>query len=173
MNSDNKKHLNEKQLILAIVDAADLPASVQIHLAECGQCLESKQRFEQDLLNLGQMAERLAPKPQRRIVIPVRETKRTFLSSLNRRSLIAAAATVAAVLIVVWGTNLVINLPGHGTKNLTAEMLEAERLMKEVNTLGDNALPPFYLEISGEKSPDYNEEFYQFLVPSIEQETIT
>ena len=53
------------------------------------------------------------------------------------------------------------------------EMLEAEKLMTEVNTLVDNALPPFYLEISGEKNPDYNEEFYQFLIPSIEQETLT
>ena len=77
--------------------------------------------------------------------MPVRETKRTFLSSFNRKSLIAAAAAVAAMLIVVWGTNLVGNLPGRGPKNLTAEMLEAERLMTEINTLVDNALPPFYL----------------------------
>jgi hypothetical protein len=173
LNSDNKNHLNEDQLIQAIVDDADLPAPVLTHLAECGQCLESKQSFEQDLLSLGQMAQRLAPKPQRRIVIPVRETKRSFLSSFNRRIIIAAAATVAAVLIVIWGANLVINLPGRGTENLTAELLEAERLMTEVNTLVDNALPPFYLEISGEKTPDYNEEFYQFLIPSIEQETLT
>ena len=173
MNSDDKNHLNQNQLIQAIVDAADLPASVQTHLDKCGQCLESKQSFEQDLLNLGQMAERLAPKPQKRIIIPVRETKRTFWNSFNRRSVVAAAATVAAVLIVVWGTNLISNLPGRGTKNLAAELLEAERLMTEVNTLVDNALPPFYLEISGEKTPDYNEEFYQFLIPSIEQETLT
>ena len=56
---------------------------------------------------------------------------------------------------------------------LTAEMLEAERLMTEINTLVDNALPPFYLEISGDEISDYNEEFYQFLIPSIEQETLT
>lgn len=173
MNSDNKHHLDEDQLVQAVVDAADLPASVQAHLSECNRCLEGKQSFKQDLLKLGQMAERLAPKPQRRIILPVQETKRTFWSSFSWKNVAVAAATVAAVLIVVWGTKILRNLSEHATQNLTAEMLEAEKLMTEVNTLVDNALPPFYLEISGEKNPDYDEEFYQFLIPSIEQENLT
>ena len=163
------QHLDEEQLIQAVVDAADLPATVRAHLAECTHCLENKESFAQELSNLGQLAEHYAPKPQRRIILPVPETKHTFWSSLNWRNVVAAAATVAAVFIIVWGTNMVRNLSEHGTQNLTAEMLEAEGLMTEVNTLVDNALPPFYLEISGEKSPDNVEEFYQFLIPSIEK----
>ncbi|MBT8368944.1 MAG: hypothetical protein KJP23_29985, partial [Deltaproteobacteria bacterium] len=60
-----------------------------------------------------------------------------------------------------------------GTENLAAEMMEAEKLMSEVNTLVDNALPSFYLEISGEKFPNYDEEFYQFLIPTIEDDMLT
>jgi hypothetical protein len=60
-----------------------------------------------------------------------------------------------------------------GTENLTAEMVDAEILMTEVNTLVDNALPPFYLEISGEKHAEYDEEFYQFLIPTIEDKTLS
>ena len=48
-------------------------------------------------------------------------------------------------------------------------MLEAEQLMTEVNTLVDNALPSFYLELSGEKGSVDVEEFYQFLIPSVEK----
>jgi hypothetical protein len=52
-------------------------------------------------------------------------------------------------------------------------MRDAERLMTEVNTLVDNPLPSFYLEISGEKNSDYDEKFYQFLIPTTEDKTLT
>jgi hypothetical protein len=92
---------------------------------------------------------------------------------LDWRNLAAAAATVTAVFLLVWGTNIVRHMSEPGTENLTAEMAEAEKLMTEVNTLVDNALPPFYLEISGEKTADYDEEFYQFLIPTIKDKTVT
>ncbi len=173
MKLDNIRHLGEEQLIQAVVDAADLPESVQAHLAECSQCLAGKNSFELEMTKLGQKAEQFAPKPQRRIILPVQKTKNPFWNFLDRHNLIAAAAAVTAVFILVWGANTVRNLSEPGTENLTAEMVAAERLMTEVNTLVDNALPPFYLEISGEKNADYNEEFYQFLIPTIEDKTLT
>ena len=173
MNSNNKHHLNEEQLIQAVVDASDLPASVQAHLTACDQCRAGQESFAQELLNLGQMAERLAPKPQRRIVLPVPKTRRTILSFLHWRNLVAAAATVAAVLIVIWGTNTVRDLSEQRAENRTAEMREAKQLMTEVNMLVDNALPSFYLEISGEKNADYDEKFYQFLIPSDREENLS
>lgn len=173
MKRDHENHLDEKQLIQAIVDQADLPASVQAHLAKCRQCRLRKENFERELANFGQMAERYAPQPQKRVRLPAHETKSTFWTLLNWRSAIGVAATVAAVLIVFWGTTIVRNLSEHGTGGLASEILEAQRLMMEVNMLVDNALPVFYLEISGENNPDYDEEFYQFLIPPIENETLT
>jgi predicted anti-sigma-YlaC factor YlaD len=173
MKPNTDKHLDEDQLIRAVVDATDLPAGVQTHLAECDHCRAGKESLEQELVNLGQMAERLAPKPQRRIVLPASKTKRSILRFLDRRSLIAAAATAAAALIVFWGTNIVRDLSEHRAENRTAEMLEAKQLMTQVNNLVDNALPNFYLEISGEKYADYDEEFYQFLIPSAEEENLS
>ena len=105
--------------------------------------------------------------------MPVQESNRTWLSLLNRKNLMTAAATIAVVFIVFWGPNLIIDLPDGGNKDLAAEMLEAEKLMTEVNTLVDNALPPIYLELSGANMPEFNEEFYQFLIPAIEQNNLT
>jgi hypothetical protein len=85
----------------------------------------------------------------------------------------AAAATVAAVFIVVWGTNMARKYSVHRTETLTAEMRDAKQLMTEVNSLVDNALPSFYLEISDEPKPDYDEEFYHFLIPPVEEKTLT
>ncbi|MBW2409246.1 MAG: hypothetical protein JRF72_05570 [Deltaproteobacteria bacterium] len=173
MKVNSEYHLDENQIIQAVVDATDLPEAVRGHLVECPQCLENKESFARQLANLGQLAEQYAPRPQRRIQIPLADPKgqpkQTFWSSFSWRNVAAATATVAAVLLIVWGTNVVRNLPQPGTQNLAAEMLEAKQLMTEVNTLVDNALPPFYLELSGEKGPDDVEEFYQFLIPSVEK----
>ena len=169
MKTDSNLHLDETQIVQAVVDVADLSPDVREHLAACTHCLEIKENFAQELAKLGQLAEHYAPKPQRRIKLPVAEGKQTFWSSFSWRNVAAATATVAAVLLIVWGTNVMRNLSQPGTQNLAADMLEAERLMTEVNTLVDNALPSFYLEISGEKSPDDAEEFYQFLIPAVEK----
>jgi predicted anti-sigma-YlaC factor YlaD len=173
MNTNTDKHLDEDQLIRAVVDATDLPAAVQTHLADCDQCRAGKENFEKQLVDLGQMAEHLAPKPQRRIVLPSPKSERTFSSFFEWRSLAVAAATVAAVLIVVWGTNLVRDITEHRSASRTAEMVEAKQLMTEVNMLVDNVLPTIYLEIAGEKNADYDEEFYQFLIPSIKEENLS
>ena len=171
MKPGNVQHLDDEQLIQSVVDASDLPNSVQTHLAECGQCLAGKNSFELEMTTLGQKAEQFAPQPQRRILLPVPKSKSPFRNLLDWHNLVAAAATVAAVVILVWGTNLVRDLSEPGTENLTADMVESERLMTEVNTLVDNALPPFYLVLSGENNAGYDEDFYQFLIPTIEEKT--
>jgi len=173
MNSNNIHHLDENQLIQAVVDASDLPITVQAHLAACRHCQNSKQSFERELTNLGQLARQFAPKPQRRISLPVQKTRSRFSNFRDWRSIIAAAATVAVVFVVVWGINIARNGSEHRTANRVAEMQAAKQLMTEVDMLVDNALPNFYLEISGEKNPDYDEEFYQFLIPLTREENLS
>ena len=101
------------------------------------------------------------------------KTKKPFWNLFAWPNLAAAAATVTAVFILVWGTNLVRNLSEPGAENRRAEMVEAERLMTEVNTLVDNALPSFYLVISGENNPDYDADLTQILIPSVEDKALS
>ena len=168
MNLAKEQHLDEQQLIQAVVDENDLPRSMQAHLVSCHQCRSSKVSFEQELVHLGQLAERYSPPPQRKIAIPVHEARSSRWSFLNWRNAIGAAATVAAVLLVFWGTTSVRNLTEFGTAGAPSELMEAKRLMTEVNMLVENALPPLYLELTAEYKPDYDKEFYQFLIPQIE-----
>jgi len=173
VNANNIPHLNENQIIQAVVDESDLPASVRAHLSACSQCRHLKQSFEQDLSNLGKLAAQFAPKPQRRISLPVQNHRSRFSAFRDWRRLTAAAATIAAVFIVVWGTNMARKYSVHRNETLTAEMRDAKRLMNEVNSLVDNALPSFYLELSDEPDPDYDEKFYKFLIPPVEEKTLT
>lgn len=173
MNAKNNHHLDEDQLIRAVVDESDLPAAARAHLAACSQCRRSKQNFEQELTHLGRMAAQFAPKPQKRIILPEQKPGRRLSSYLNRRSVIAAAAIAAAAFIIVWGTNITRIISEHRTANMTAEMRDAKQLMTEVNSLVDNALPPFYLQLSDGPKPDYDEEFYKFLIPPVENKSVT
>lgn len=173
MKTESISHLNEDQIIQAVVDPDDLPQSARIHLAECSQCLAEINSFEHEMASLVQKAEQLAPKPQRRILLPPQKARNPFWNLLEWRNLVAAAATVTAIFILVWGTNTVRNMSRPETEDLASEMLEAKRFMTEVNTLVDNALPPLYLELSGEKKSGYDEEFYQFLIPTIEDNALS
>ena len=173
MNLDSKQHLNEQQLIQAVVDANELPRSIQAHLGSCHQCRSSKVSFEEELARLGQLAERYVPQPQKQIAIPVHAARSTRWTFLNWRHAIGTAASVAVVLLVFWGATSVRNLNEFGTAGAPAELIEAKRLMTEVNMLVDNALPPLYLELSAEYKPEYDKEFFQFLIPQIETENLT
>ena len=173
MNPKNKHHLNEEQLIQALVDPADLPESVQAHLAACSQCLADRNSFEHELVNFAQQAEQNVPQPRRRIIVPTRKAKTPLRNYFAWRNLVAAAATATAVLLVVWGIGTVRNPSHPGGDNLAAEIMAAEKLMTDVNTLVDNALPTIYLEIAAEKIPNYDEEFYRFLIPTVKDNVIS
>ena len=173
MQLNHSQHLNDEQMVQAVVDAADLPASVRQHLTECRQCLADRNSFELQLQRLGQNAKQFSPQPQRRIILPAAKNRRPMRRLLDWHKWMAAAATVAAVFLIVWATNTVYNPTESENKNVTVELMEAQRLMTEVNTLVDNALPSFYLEISGEKNATYDEEFYQFLIPTLGNSTST
>ena len=166
MQLNHRQHLNDEQLVQAVVDAADLPASARKHLTECQQCLAERNSFELELQRLGQNAKQFAPQPQRRIILPAAKGHRPLRRLLDWHNWMAAAATVAAVFIIVWATNTVSNLPESENNKLTVELREAQTLLTSVIRVFDNALPSFYLEISGEKNAGYDEEFYQFLIPS-------
>jgi predicted anti-sigma-YlaC factor YlaD len=154
-------HLEEDDILQAVVDDTDLSALQQQHLMECSQCRTRKERLEHELARLGQLAEGYAPKPQKRIIVAEQKVRSPLL---NWRIAFSAAA-VAAVILVVWGTFLIQNQQQGSIGNLAQDMVEAERLMTQVTILVENALPQVYLDIVGETSLNLDEEFMDFLIP--------
>ncbi len=159
-------HLAENDLLQAVVDDSSLSQHLRQHLNECSRCRLQKERFEQELVRLGQLARRYAPEPRRRVSIG---TDRRRLPFLNWKFAFGAAA-VAAAIIVVWATVLIQNQQPGSVGNLAQNMIEAERLMTEIDGLVENALPPVYLEIVGETDLNPNEEFLEFLIPAAEDD---
>jgi hypothetical protein len=116
------------------------------------------------LSHLGQLARRYAPEPQRRVALTADRVRWPFF---NWKFALSAAA-VAAAIIVVWATVLIQSQQPGRVENLAQNMIEAERLMTEIDGLVENALPPVYLEIVGETGLNQDEEFLEFLIPAAE-----
>ena len=101
MSFKKENHLDEDQLIRAIVDETDLSPSVRDHLSSCPLCRAGMEQIEQDLTDLGKVAERLAPAKHREVSLPAWGPSRVNQWFLNWRlsfGAIAAAASSALTL---------------------------------------------------------------------------
>ena len=161
IHNQSEPHLEEDHILQAVIDANDLSELHQQHLMACSECRTRKEQLEQELARLGHLAERYAPKPHTRIIVAEQKVRSPWL---NWRFAFSAAA-VAAVVLVVWGIGLIQNQQQGNIGHLAQDLVEAEKLMTQVNNLVENALPQVYLDIAGETSLSLDEDFIDFLIP--------
>ncbi|MBW2173887.1 MAG: hypothetical protein JRF64_04460 [Deltaproteobacteria bacterium] len=173
MSTDKDFHLDEDQLLWAVVEETELPLPLQEHLSACPQCRTNKERSERDLARLGQMAKRFAPSPRGRVSLPEEKPRDSMGWLWGWRAYASATVAAALVVIVVWSFPMFRDTPGDNGDMLAREMQETEQFMAEVSMLVENALPPVYLDISAESSADFDDEFIQFVVPSVEEESLS
>jgi hypothetical protein len=173
VSTDKDLHLNEDQLVKAVVEEDGLPLPLREHLLTCPECRANKQVFEQDLARLGQMAERASPSPRRKVSLPVEESRHSTGWWWGWRASLGATAAAALVIILVWGVPILRNTSIGNGDMLDREMQEAEQFMTEIDLLVENALPPVYSDISVESNTGLDEEFIEFMVPSIDEESIS
>jgi hypothetical protein len=164
IHNTNEPHLGEDDILRAVIDDTDLSKLQQQHLAECPRCRSHRERLENELTHLRQTAERYAPEPLRRITVAHDKVRSPF----SIRGFAFSAAAVAAVIIVVWATFLIRSQQQGRIGNLAQNMVEAERLMTEINVLVENALPQVYLDIVGDTNLSLDEDFIDFLIPTNE-----
>ena len=168
MNRQKNNHLDDDQLLWAVVDEAELSASLGEHLSSCPECFARKERLEQKLTRLGQKAETFTPSPGKKVSLTIDVARSPHWWSWGW--LTALVVSLAAMLIVLWSSNLFIPSPDRVATRLNQEMLEDERFMAEISLLEENALPSLFGDISQEGSSVFDEEFMEFVVPSFEDE---
>jgi len=168
-----ENHLDEDQLIRAIVDETDLSPSVRDHLSSCPLCRAGMEQIEQDLTGLGKTAERLAPAENRKVSLPAWGPSRVNQWFLNWRLSFGAIAAAAMVLLVVWWSiqNKIIH---EETLDIMAQVTwEDDAFMTEISILTENAMPQVYLDIIGEYYVGIDDVFIQFVIPSIETNSLS
>jgi hypothetical protein len=170
MNTEKGRHLDEDQIIMAVVDETDLDPQRQVHLFACPLCQAEKERLEKNLEWLGRKAERFTPLSRKRVPLPIEHQGGFRKWSRGWRPAFATAFCALVVASLLWSTMFKTTTEDR-VEMLIQEMQEDERFMSEVDILIENAFSPVYLDISGaaEESPD--DEFLQFIIPAIENQT--
>lgn len=164
-------HLDHAELLLAVVDAADLAAEKSAHLVSCPVCRSAREHLEARFLRLGRMARELAPAPTRPFRLPQpAPTTRWRYKPLWAMGLAASLLLVMAVGRTMWPAYSPPPTP-------TAAMLEADRrLSAAVDALVEDALPLSFQHLASldeeetEIDLQIEEEWIDWVVPSIETE---
>jgi hypothetical protein len=165
VNSNKDQHLNDDQIVTAVVEVSDLPESAQKHLASCHQCRLAVEKFGTELSNIGELARHFSPMSKQRIKLPVEKSTKPILGSWKWQMSFGAAFSAILVVAMLWWSGMTPSLINGGPKSLSGELWEDEALMTEISSLTENALPQLYLDITGETDPEDEDDFMNFIDP--------
>ena len=162
MKATNSYHLSEEEIIIAVVDTADLDRSQQQHLAQCSQCRSQIKAMNDDLTNMGRIAESISPPVTKPFRAPSARKDRMGWLPLGRKLTAGLAVAIACVVVggLFWQNQL-----SNRRQQFAREMLEAEQLMHQVNLLVENPLPETIMTIGAEGMDEHDEDFFRFLIP--------
>ena len=173
LTTPSNKHLDEAQILKAIVDLSDLSNDQQAHLAACPECLAEKARLDRMLLQVGEMAKASVPNGVRRPVLPDRSL--SFLQKwfLDARPLVRI--TVPALLVLIIATAALVLKPDQDTHIavLEKQMIDPEKLLSEMDSLIENPLPQELQTMVSFVEIDPDEDFMETLVPVTENDPLS
>ena len=163
MNTAKHQHLNEDEIIKAIVDTDDLNRPQQHHLADCSHCRSRIEALSGDLSKMAQT--RTSDKPGgHKTVSEHRQRIRGTTGWLPFGRRLATGLAVAVACIIIGGLFLQNHL-GNRSLRIAQEMHDAEQLMRQVDRLVENPLPETIMTISAEGAVGNDEDFFKFLIP--------
>jgi len=169
-----EEHLNEDQIIVAIVDEGDLTEGLKRHLRSCPLCREQKRLLVSQLEAMGAMAKDLAPRPK---TIPLSDPRhwgpghwnpRAWRRAFFRWPVFASGLACFVIIAGLWGLMLfqgtpvktpVMSAPGPTTGQNLAGLVFIEDLLEE------SALPDYYLDITVSSPVNFGDEFLEFVFP--------
>jgi hypothetical protein len=140
-------HLNEDQVIEAIMDEAGLDGEIRSHLMECSACRAEKEVLESRLVRFGQLTREHTPLPLRR---PRFSTDRapSVKPAWKFRPSLGMGLALASLLAILLSPHLIRNSKDANLEKIYKEMLQDDKFMTEIEKLEDNPLPKFYVEMS-------------------------
>ena len=165
-------HLAEDRIIKAVADKSQLSPSEKGHLSNCPVCSSALESFENDLKQLGKIAELSVPSPKRRFIAYEKRSERNFPRVFGLRTSLAAAITVLFFVITLHSDSMKYLLNTQ-TGSYVDALHSDDLFITEINSLVENALPLKYVDIYGEADLDYDDDSMDFIIPSSGNETIS
>lgn len=162
-------HLNEDQLICTVVDSNDSPRWARGHLNECGLCQANQARLENELSELGRLAEAYAPAPRKKRypAAPVSGHWRgyaNFRLGWRRLALASAFAMVLMALALFW------QLPGDNAFDMRkvptiADIMDDPPLGEDILPSEETHLTEIIQEVAYDANGYLDDEFVEFVAP--------
>jgi len=155
-------HLNEDQIIRAILDENDLTTFERNHLLKCSLCQKEKEGLEQELKRMGDMSKELVPSPRRRFIPVVQGSRISF----RWQPVLVTGFVIVLLMIGIWWTSLFTRFQENGSIQITQKMESDQQFVAEITFIEDYALPDRYLDIIGNSNDDdyYDDEFLEFVL---------
>ncbi len=144
-------HLDDKQIIEAVIDENGLPEMLRSHLSECRACRIRKDGLQESLARLGTISRSGIPPVFRKPRLKTGESPKGWVVKP------ALVLLASLALLFLFLTPMTVNSDRVFSKAVVfREMLQDQKFMAEVQSLEENPLPSFYRDISGQapQKPD-------------------
>jgi hypothetical protein len=148
-------HLDEEQIIEAIVDERGLDGALRRHLFECSACRGQKEALAGRLARFGQVSREHAPVEFRKPRIS-QQRAGVYEWAWEIHPLLGMGVIFASLLVLLL-TPLTLNRDTVYTLDTVyQEMRQDDKFMAEIEKLEDNPLPRIYVDIgdSGDDEKD-------------------
>jgi predicted anti-sigma-YlaC factor YlaD len=166
-------HLEEDRIMASVIDEADLSPAEKEHLSECSGCREKKEKIQEEFALLGNLSEQFAPEPKRPFLRKKREPRPFLTSAFGWKLSLASAVAVLFAITATWYFSKPLRL--QNSRQNAAEWTAAtdQELMSEINAMAEDAFPRTYLYITGEYHKGLNDEFIRFIVPPVNNDSVS
>ncbi len=162
-------HLTVEQLRAAMAAEELLASPVREHLTRCGHCRENLQRAEAQMARLALRVRQATPAPRRPFHLPPAPRQRQWLPRFEWRPVYGLTALAVALFLV---SALTLQRLGPLDRS-GSNGGRFQTLMTEIDQLVENALPDDYLHIAGEDDIESDEDFFDFVIPSLEEDNLS
>lgn len=172
---NKERHLNDDQIIVAVVDRNDLSPSQQNHLSTCSSCQKKKQALEQVLIRMGDLSHEWVPSPRRRFSLDLQKSPRFF----RWQPVLLTGLAMVVFMLGIWWNPLLKRFQDHGPLHMVKTIESEHAFLADMTWADDHALPDRYLHIIGSSDDDdydnsdddndsddfYDDEFLEFILP--------
>jgi len=164
---DPDLHLDDDELLRAMIDPSDLGAGRLAHLHSCRHCRHQTEALTASYRRLGQMARAMAPEPRQAFRLPADHAPGRPWYLKPAMALGVMGALVFAV--TLWRP--FTRISPTPTPMVAEKFENDDRLMEEIDALVEDALPEKYRQLAalpGERSVEDLDAFIDWVVPSPE-----
>lgn len=165
-------HLRDEQIIWAVIDKQELTGDARQHLQECEACNTKVEQFSGDLQEFGREARQAVPPFSGTVKLPAAKPSRG--SHYGGWLPFFGAAAMAGLLMFFYFMGMQTVTPVQYTMLQQQEsLLEDEALMREISEMVEYPLSDDIYRITGENGAGYDDDFWDFIVPGMQDDSQT